>query len=139
MEFLKNNHHFKFLYGGISFLELSCEITQTEGANGLTTVYTLADGLKVTNIASKNGDAYEWVNYFENTADKPTEILSELYDAYVTLPLPHEESPGWTAFHPEFGDVTTVYAPTGSTWSFDEFASFFEDPSIKKVGCFPLL
>ena len=124
MEFLKNNRRFEFLYGGTSFSELSYEVIQTEGTNELTTVYTLNDGLKVTNIATKNSDAYEWVNWFENTSDKPTEIISELYDACISLPLPHEEPLGRTAFQPEFGDVTAVYAPSCSTWGFNEFASF---------------
>lgn len=129
MEFLKNNRRFEFLYGGTSFSELGYEVIQTEGANELTTVYTLNDGFKVTNIATKKGEAYEWVTWFENTSDKPTEIISELYDACVSLPLPHEEPLGWTAFQPEFGDVTAVYAPTGSTWSFNEFASFSDRSS----------
>lgn len=124
MIFLKSNPLFDLLYGGTSFSELGYKVIQTEGANELTTVYTLNDGFKVTNIATKNGDAYEWVNWFENTSDKPTEIISELYDACISLPLPHEEPLGWTAFQPEFDDVTAVYAPAGSTWSFDEFASF---------------
>ena len=124
MEFLKNNRRFDFLYGGTSFSELGYEVIQTEGANELTTVYSFDDGLKITNIATMHGDAYEWVNWLENTSDKPTEIISELYDACLSLPLPHEEPLGWTAFQPEFNDVTAVYAPTGSTWSHDEFCSF---------------
>lgn len=124
MEFLKNNRRFDLLYGGTSFSELNYEVTQTEGVNELTTVYTLADGLRITNIATKNGDAYEWVNRFENTSDKPTEIISELYDACLSLPLPHEEPLARTAFQPKFGDVTAVFAPTGSTWSYDEFCSY---------------
>lgn len=124
MEFLKSDRRFEFLYGGTLFSELNCEVTQTKKGNVLTTVYTLSDGLVVTNIAAKNDDAYEWVNYFENTSDKPTEIISELYDACVSLPLPHEEPLGRTAFLPEFDKLTAVYAPSGSTWSYNEFCSF---------------
>lgn len=124
MDFLKNNHRFDFLYGETSFSKLEYKTIQTEGENELTTEYFFADGLKITNIAKKRGVAYEWVNWFENTSDKPTEIISELYDACLSLPLPHEEPLGWTAFQPEFNDVTAVYAPSGSTWTHDDFCSF---------------
>jgi len=134
MDFLKNKHRFDFLYGETPFSKLECKITQTEGKNELTMVYSFADGLKVTNIATKKGDAYEWVNWFENTSDKPTEIISELYDACICLPLPHEEPLAWTAFQPEFGDVTAVYAPNGSTWSFNEFASFPDRSSYNRFA-----
>ena len=126
MDFLKTNRRFDFLYGETPFSKLECQVMQTEGENELTTVYSFADGLKITNMATIHGDAYEWVNWFENTSDKPTEIISELYDACLSLPLPHEEPLGWTAFQPEFNDVTAVYAPTGSTWSHDEFCSFVD-------------
>ncbi len=124
MNFLKNSQRFDFLYGKTPFSKLECEIMQTEREKELTTVYSFADGLKITNIATTHGDAYEWVNWFENTSDKPTEIISELFDACVSLPLSHEEPRNVSAYQPEFGDVTAVYAPIGSTWSFDEFASF---------------
>ncbi len=124
MEFLKNNRRFDFLYGGTPFSELEFNIEQTEGADRLKTVYTFADGLKITNVAAKKGDAYEWVNWLENTSDKPTQIISELWDGCVTLPLAHEAPLGKTAFLPKTDEMTTVYAPTGSTWEFDEFCSF---------------
>jgi len=124
MEFLKNNRRFDFLYGGKSFANLDCKITQTQNENILTTVYCFADGLKITNIATKYENAYEWVNWLENTSSEPTEIISELYDACVALPLPHEEVPEESAFQPEFDELTTVYAPAGSTWDYDEFTSF---------------
>lgn len=133
MEFLKNNRRFDFLYGETPFSKRECQVVQTEGENELTTVYSFADGLKITNMATIHGDAYEWVNWFENTSDKPTEIISELYDACISLPLPHEEPLGRTAFQPEFGDVTAVYAPSGSTWGFNEFASF---PDRSSNNCF---
>ena len=124
MDFLKNNRRFDFLYGDTPFSKLECQVMQTEGENELTTVYSFADGLKITNMATIHGDAYEWVNWFENTSDKPTDIISELYDACISLPLPREEPLGRNAYKPEFDDITTIYAPTGSTWSHDEFCSF---------------
>lgn len=132
MDFLRNHTLFDLTYGGRAFLQEACTITKTEDCNVLTTVYELADGLRITNIAKKYGDSYEWVNWFENTSDKPTEIISDLYDTSVSLPLPHEEPIPWTAFQPEFEDVTSVYAPTGSTWSFNEFCDF-PDHSVRNV------
>ena len=124
MNLLKEQKRFTFTYGDTPFEELNYHTSQTETENTLTTVYTFDDGLKITNIATKHGEGYEWVNWLENTSDAPTQIISNLWDAYITLPLPHEEKLKWTAFQPEFDEVTTVYAPAGSTWSFDEFASF---------------
>lgn len=139
MDFLKANRRFDFLYGGFPLSELEFSVMQSETDTGITTIYTFDDGLKVTNIAKKCGDAYEWINWFENTSNKTSEIISDLYDAYVTLPLPHEEPLGWTAFQPEFNEVTAVYAPSGSTWSFDEFSSFADrKDSNGFAGHFPV-
>jgi len=123
VDFLKNNRLFDFLYGGKPISELRYELVQTETENGLTKVYTFDDGLKITNVATKYGDGYEWVNWLENTSDKPTEIISELYDACVELPMAYQKPIGWTAFQPDFDEVTSVYAPTGSTWGYNEFYS----------------
>ena len=124
MEFLKNNRRFDFLYGGTAFSALDCTTEQTENENVLTTTYTFADGLKITNVAKKYGDAYEWVNWFENTSDQPTEIISELYDAAVSLPMPHEEPRPMSAYFPAFEEGTVIYAPIGSAQTFDEFCTF---------------
>ena len=91
MEFLKSNRLFDFTYGDKPFGELACQVTQVQEGNVLTRVYTLPDGLKITNIATRYENAYEWVNYFENTGNSPTELISELWDAKVTLPLLHED------------------------------------------------
>ncbi len=124
MKFLKSNRRFDFLYGGTPFSTLDYSTEQTENENILTTVYTFADGLKITNIATKHGDAYEWENWLENTSAKPSDIISELYDACISLPMPHEEPLDRTAYQPAFDEVTAIYAPTGSTWSHNEFSSF---------------
>lgn len=60
--------------------------------NEVTTVCQFGGGIKITNIAKKYDkyDAYEWVNYIENTSDKPSEIISDLWDCDCTLPLKHE-------------------------------------------------
>lgn len=124
MEFLKGQKRFDFVYGGKPFEELDYEVFQKEEGNVLTTTYIFSDGLKITNIATKYGEAYEWVNWLENTGDTDTQIISELWDGCVSMPLPHEEPLRWTAYQPEFEELTTVYAPSGSTWSYDEFCSF---------------
>lgn len=126
MDFLKSNRRFDFLYGGKPFSKLDFNTVQEENGNVLTTTYLFPDGLKITNVAAKHGEAYEWLNWLENISDKPTEIISELWDACVTLPLPHEDPLANTAFLPNTKKMTTVYAPTGSTWEFDEFCSFPE-------------
>lgn len=123
MEFLKTSKRFDLLYGGIPFADIKTAIAIEENGNVLTTVYTLEDGLKITNTATKHGSAYEWVNEFENTSDMPSSIISELWDCCIALPLPHEDPLPWTAYLPAFEDVTAVYAPDGSTWEYGEFSS----------------
>lgn len=126
MDFLKKNRRFDFLYGDKPFKELSCEKQQTQAGNVLTTVYTLPDGLKITNVATKYENAYQWVNYWENTGDAPTEIISDLWDCKITLPLPHEDPLGWTPVLPDTEKMTKIYAPKGSVWGYDEFSDFPE-------------
>lgn len=97
---------------------------QTQDADVITTVYTLEDGVKITNVLTLHGDACEWVNWFENPTDQPSRIISNLLDACVTLPLPHEEFFNRQAWQQDFEDVTQIYAPSGSTWYYDEFACY---------------
>lgn len=123
MDFLKQQPRLHFMYGGKPMSEAGYTVQQTETADTLTTVYTMADGLKLTNIATKHGDAYEWVNWWENNTDHPSEIVSELWDGYVTLPLPHEEPLGKVAQKPAFNEVTMVYAPRGSYSFYDELSA----------------
>lgn len=134
MEFLKNQIRFHFLYNGIPFTEHNYTVTQTETANTLTTVYTFCDGLRITNIAKKHGDAYEWVNMLENISDKPTPILSELWDTCVTLSLPHEEPIPRSAYKPGFSDITSVYTPRGSYWDDYDFATRADNFNMFDVG-----
>lgn len=123
MKFLKENRRFDFLYDGKNLNECEFLVSVSEDSNTLTTVYLFSDGLKVTNIARKykNPTAYEWVNYFENTSDKPTKIISELFDCCITLPFEHEDDRKWEAYFPDVKTATKIYAPSGSTWSADEF------------------
>ena len=82
MNFLKTNTLFSFRYGEKSFTEYTCRREQREEGNVITTVYTLEDGLRVTNVATKHEKygAWEWVNYFENTGHENSRILSEIRD-----------------------------------------------------------
>jgi alpha-galactosidase len=123
MEFLKNNKRLSFKLDGQSAWDLDFESEVTEDDNILTTVYRFKSGLKVTNIAKKyeKFGAYEWVNYFENTSDISTGIISELWDCCCTLPLEHEEDRKWGAYFPDPKTAAKIYAPNGSVWSKKEF------------------
>ncbi len=63
------------------------------------------------------------MNHFENTSDQPSKVISALYDAAVSLPLPHEEPVPKTALQPTFEEATTVYVPTGSLGCPTEFTT----------------
>ena len=124
MEFLRKNHRFDLMYGGKAFAEHPYAMTQEEIAGELVTTYLLPDGLKITNKARKLGDAYEWVNWLENTSDTETAVLSDLFDCAVSLPMPLEEEHFVSGYRAEFHEVTTVYTPAGSNWGYDDFACF---------------
>lgn len=125
MNFLKDNKRFSFLYGEKNITELSPAEKITETENSLISEYTLSDGLKITNFARKFDDfgAYEWVNYFENTGSKPTQIISELWDCLCEIPLGVNKPFCWQAYLPDAEKSIKIYAPTGSDWSAQEFYS----------------
>lgn len=122
MDFLNNTKKFDFLYGGKSFWEYDYNLEIINEYNKTTAVYTLTDGLKITSVTTKYGDAYEWVNWLENTSDKNSNIISELWDCSVFLPMPYEDEVKPSAYQPEFTKGTTVYTAKGSNWSYDEFS-----------------
>lgn len=125
MDFLKGNKRFSFKLGGKNVWDLEYRSEMTEDNDILTTTYYFEGDLKVTNIAKKyeKSGAYEWVNYIESISNTPTEIISELWDCCCTMPLEHENPKKWEAYSPDANTATKVYAPTGSTWSKDEFYS----------------
>ena len=51
MDFLRKNRRFGFLYNGKEITNADYTVTQTREGDKLTSVYALADGLKITNIA----------------------------------------------------------------------------------------
>lgn len=124
MDSILSQKRLDFRYNDIPFPELNCHIDQIQNGDQLTTVYTLEDGLKITNILTWHGDACEWVNWFENTSDQPSGVISQLLDACVTLPMAHEEFFERKAWQQEFENVTQLYTPSGSTWAWDEFACY---------------
>ena len=134
MDFLKNTPRFRFTYGGRAFAQLPYTTEQTCDANKLTTVYTFADGLRITNIAVRQGDAYEWVNWLENTADAPTQLISDLWDCDVTLPLGFEDPTGWVAQLPDPAEMTQFIMPQGSVWHYDEFSVDVTDLSRNRFA-----
>lgn len=117
MKFLKENMRFSFKLGGIDARKIEYHIEQTQNGNELATVYSFPGGLKITNIARKyeKYGAYEWVNYIENTSDKPTEIISELWDCDVELPIEHEENCRRIAYRRSSDESTKLYAPSSGT------------------------
>lgn len=124
MEFLKNNKRFSFKLGGMNAWDSDYKSEVTSIGNEVTTVYQFGSGIKITNIAKKYDKfgAYEWVNYIENTSDKPSEIISDLWDCDCNMPLKHEANRKWEAYFPDTKTATKVYAPTGSVWSKTEFS-----------------
>ena len=125
MEFLKNNKRFSFKLGGMNAWDSDYKSEVTSIGNEVTTVYQFGGGIKITNVAKKYDkyDAYEWVNYIENISDKPSEIISDLWDCDCTLPLKYEENRKWgEAYFPDTKTATKVYAPIGSVWSKTDFS-----------------
>jgi len=122
MNFLKDNKRFSFKLDGVNIWETEYTSEVEEKENEVTTVYYFKDGIKVTNVAKKYGDfdAYEWVNYLENTSDVPTGIISELWDCDCTLPMEFEDVRRWTAVQPDVAKTTKIYAPSGSPCSKEE-------------------
>lgn len=123
MNFLKEYKRFSFKIGEKNAWETRYCADVTECDNKITTVYLFENGLKVTNIEKKypEYDAYEWVNYFENTSDKPSEIISDLWDCDYTLPMEYEENRKQSAYLPDKKTATKIFAPSGSTWKAMEF------------------
>lgn len=123
MNFLKNNKRISFRYGEKSIWEQELSVKTTESENSVITEYRTADGLKFTNIAKKYDEfgAYEWVTYFENTGSAPTEIISELCDCNIEIPISIPQF-AWTAYIPEDESLTKVLNPIGSLAIKNDFA-----------------
>ncbi len=123
MDFLKNNRRFSFLYGGKEFWKTGFAVHTEQNGEEYRTVYTLPDGLTVTNVARRYGNygAYEWVNWLENTGSGPSEIVSELWDCKCEIPFEPDAEPPTPLVLPDRSRSMLVYAPTGSAWRWNEF------------------
>lgn len=123
MKSILQQKRFDFSYNGVPFSKIPCSITETQKENRLITCYTLPDGLKITQTLTWYEEACEWVNHFENPTAFPSGMITDLLDGCVALPLPHEELPEASSWQQDFHKVTQIYAPSGSSWAFDEFSS----------------
>lgn len=123
MQFLKNEKRISLKYGDTDFFELNPKTSVTENGNEIIYEYLLEDGLKITNVARKipEFDAYEWVNWLENTGEKPSKIISELYDCDVKIPMSHMEPRFVTAYIKDFDEGTQLYTTNGCDDTEKEF------------------
>lgn len=123
MEFLKKHRKFDFLYGSRSIWENDLISQVTENQNEFISVYTIDDALKVTNVAKKHEKfgAYEWVTHFENISDRPTAIISDLWDAMYSFPVINDCHVKRQTYIPDREMEIILHAPVGSNLSVKEF------------------
>lgn len=125
MQNIVNKPLLSFLLNGQNFNELSPSITVQKADNTVQTTYLFDSALKLVNTIRyyPEFDACDWVNEWENTGDAPSELISELWDCDVDLPLPPCEAKTTArAFLPKSENVIKVYSPFGSEWSAREFS-----------------
>ncbi len=115
--------NFSFLYDGKDIFSHNLTIKKTENDNEKTIEYTTEDGLKITNILKEYPafDAVEWVTWFENTSDKPSKVLSSIYDCDIDIPFPYDDNLPWCTYIPEKDKDMKMYCPYGSLWNKKEF------------------
>lgn len=125
MDFLKNNARFSFIHEGKNGFELKHTKNITENGNEIISEYIFENGLKITNIAKfyEKYNAYEWVNWLENTGKESTGLISGLWDCDCEVALKKASPCLPTPYLPNTDTTTKVYAPVGSTWSAEEFFS----------------
>lgn len=123
MDFLKSKKRFSLKYGEKSIWDCEFTVSEKEDGNSLITEYAFPDGLKITNTAKKYDDfgAYEWVTYFENTSDRPTDIISELWDADIELPFSAAVFKN-SAYLPDYDKEPIIYHPIGSIAKIEDFS-----------------
>lgn len=115
---------FSLLLDGVPLSACDAAVSREENGAVTRTVFRLPGGLTITNVrrAYPDFDACEWVNYFENTGNAPSPLLSEIHDACIELPAREAKPLGWTAYLPDFDRAMQLYAPRGSTWDYDDFS-----------------
>lgn len=133
--------------GGIPYLDTAPTVRVEHNGRITRTVYECKGGLRLTTTVCRytDYDAIDLVNEWENIGSEPSDIISELYDCDVVLPLPPCE-PKLTgrAYLPQEGNAIKLYAPRGSDWSEIEFTCdvdrllgnhylyWFENVGVKK-------
>lgn len=125
LENFKKLKPLSFLYAGKPFEEAIISKAEVVSEDSLTATYDLTASLRVTSTLRyiREFDACEVVNRFENIGSEPTELVSELWDCSLTLPLDHEVEYRHIATLGDPQASTRLYAPTGSDWSSYEFYS----------------
>lgn len=124
MDYSLFDKRFSFRYGDRSCFDLSPVKEHGESGNTVTDTYIFDGALRVTSALTLYPEysACRWVNTFENISSEPTEIISELWDCDIFLPLPHDEKRKRTAFLPADDEVTKIISAAGSDWSAEEFS-----------------
>ncbi len=115
--------YFSFLYDGRDIFSYTLEEKKTQNGNERIVEYKTDDGLKITHISKDfpKYNAVEWVTWFENTSNKNSKILSQIYDSDVEIPFDYDKELPWCAYIPESDKDVKIYAPRGSLWDKKEF------------------
>ena len=87
-----------FTYGTKAFQDTFSLISLENEGNQVIRKYQSPDGLQITNIAHyyDSFSAVEWVNYFENKGKNDSEIITDLWDANIHIPLDWQDKREWT-------------------------------------------
>ena len=122
MLFAKTKNLFSFNIDGVSAFDTEHCYEEKFNGNALVKTY-LFGGLKFVNTVKKHEKygAYEWVNHIENVSDKPSGIISDLWDCDCDFAIEREEKRGPSAFLPSADSSTRIYAPSGSFTGVYEF------------------
>lgn len=139
MDFLKNSPRFSFKYGDTAFADVKKTVSSRADKNVYITEYILEDGLKITNVAKKHDDfdAYEWVNYIENTGGENSKVISELWDCDCEFPCEYQPAPPKSAIYPSLEKDMIVLNPQGSNVDeFDFYTHIDESSADKKIFLF---
>ena len=123
MDFLREHSRFSMNYRGVSFFEHSPQKEQWVEGSRVTTVYSLSDGLTVTNIAEKNEKygSYEWVNYIEYRGEGDSGLITELWDCDCFLDCDEESPREPSAYIPDPQKNMFILTPMGADDTENDF------------------
>ena len=116
MEFLKKGELFSLKLDGVSAFDYLYTERCEEKNGALIREYCFEDQIKITNTARKieGFQAYEWVNRIENISDEPSRLITELWDADITVPWAHEDERQKTPWQSERAPKTFIHTTRGS-------------------------